>query len=206
MEMACQEWDEGTEEFVTHNILADYIQNAAKTNGILGCISFNTRVNQVKKVGSLWELDVARLVGEGQEVSVVDSVEVLPVQRSISMTSQLIKSQHFDAVVVASGHYHAPNIPHIPGLAEWKNALPSQVTHSKRYRSNQGFENQNILLIGAGVSSLDIAKDLGTTAASIYQSSRSGPYDLPSHLLPANAARLGGIESLRPFGVNRIVR
>ena len=97
--------------------------------------------------------------------------------------------------MVASGHYHAPNIPQIPGLAEWKKALPNQVSHSKRYRSNHGFENQNVLLIGAGVSSLDIAKDLGTTATSIYQSSRSGPYDLPSHLLPANAARVGGIVS-----------
>jgi hypothetical protein len=83
MEMTCQAWDEGTGEFVTHNILADYIQNAAKTNYVLDCISFNTRVNQVKKVGSLWELEVARLVGEEREVSVVDSVEVLLVQQSI---------------------------------------------------------------------------------------------------------------------------
>lgn len=103
--------------------------------------------------------------------------------------------QLFDAVVVASGHYHAPNIPQIPGLSEWKNAFPDQVSHSKRYRSSQGFENQNVVLVGAGVSSLDIAKDLGNTAAFVYQSSRSGPYDLPSHLLPLNAARVDGIES-----------
>lgn len=195
MEMTCQEWDRGTGEFVTHNILADYIQNAAKTNDILDSISFNTRVNQVKKAGSLWELEVGHLVEEGRDVSVVDKVEVRPVQRSILVANMLTKSQHFDAVVVASGHYHAPNIPDIPGLAAWKNAFPNQVSHSKRYRSNQGFENQNVLLIGAGVSSIDIARDLGSTAASIYQSSRSGPYDLPSHLLPENAARVGGIES-----------
>lgn len=76
MEMTCQEWAEGTGEFVTHNTLADYIQNAAKTNNILDCTSFNTRVNQVKKVGVHWELDVARLVEEGDEFSVVDTVEV----------------------------------------------------------------------------------------------------------------------------------
>jgi thioredoxin reductase len=204
MEMTCQEWDEGTGEFVTHNILAEYIQNAAKTNDILDCISFNTRVNQVKKVGSLWELEVARLVGEGREVSVVDSVEVPSVQRSILVVNMLTRSQHFDAVVVATGHYHAPNIPDIPGLAEWKSALPNQVSHSKRYRSNQGFENQNVLLVGAGVSSIDIARDLGSTAASIYQSSRSGPYDLPSHLLPPNAARVGGIESFDPLSTGEL--
>ena len=97
--------------------------------------------------------------------------------------------------MVASGHYHAPNIPQIPGLAKWKQALPTHVSHSKRYRSHQGFEGLNVLLIGAGVSSLDIAKDLGNTAASVYQSSRGGPYDLPSHLLPLNAARVDGIAS-----------
>ena len=87
MEMACQEWDEGTAEFVTHNILADYIQNAAKSNGILDCVSFNTRVNQVRKAGSFWELDVARLVGEEQQVSVIDSVEVFTASQSISVTN-----------------------------------------------------------------------------------------------------------------------
>lgn len=50
--------------------------------------------------------------------------------------------QEFDAVIVASGHYHAPKVPAIPGLKEWKGAFPSRVQHSKRYRSARGFENQ----------------------------------------------------------------
>ena len=98
-------------------------------------------------------------------------------------------------MVVASGHYHAPNIPDISGLSEWQKHFPESVSHSKRYRNAEGFEGQNILLVGAGVSSVDIARDLGTAASSIYQSSRSGPYDLPSHLLPANGARIGAIQS-----------
>ena len=42
---------------------------------------------------------------------------------------------------------------------------------------------------------MDIARDLGTVARSVYQSSRGGPYDLPSHLLPENGARVGPIRS-----------
>lgn len=103
--------------------------------------------------------------------------------------------QHFDAVVVASGHYHAPNIPDIPGLAEWKESVPDRVSHSKQYRKPDDFAGQNVLLIGAGVSSVDIARDLGTTARAVFQSSRGGAYDLPSHLLPENGIRVGGIES-----------
>lgn len=103
--------------------------------------------------------------------------------------------QFFDAVVVASGHYHAPNIPDIPGLAAWKKAYPDRVSHSKRYRTPDDFAGQNVLLIGAGVSSTDIARDVGVHARAVYQSSRAGPYDLPSHLLPENGTRISGIES-----------
>ena len=42
---------------------------------------------------------------------------------------------------------------------------------------------------------MDIARDLGGVARSVYQSSRGGPYDLPSHLLPDNGARIGGVKS-----------
>lgn len=103
--------------------------------------------------------------------------------------------QHFDAVVVAAGHYHAPNVPSIEGLADWKKAFPDRVLHSKLYRRPEAYKGQNVLLIGSGVSSMDIARDLGVHARAIYQSSRGGPYDLPSHMLPDNGSRIGGISS-----------
>jgi cation diffusion facilitator CzcD-associated flavoprotein CzcO len=75
-------------------------------------------------------------------------------------------------VIVATGHYHAPNIPDLQGLAAWKAAFPDRVWHSKRYRRPEQFRGQNVLLIGAGVSSKDIANDLGNVAANVFQSSR----------------------------------
>lgn len=109
--------------------------------------------------------------------------------------TELTLNQLFDAVVLATGHYHACNVPEIDGLATWKKTFSQAVQHSKLYRSSDSFAGQSVLLIGAGVSSLDIAKDLGNTARTVYQSSRGGPYDLPSHLLPNNAARIGGLKS-----------
>lgn len=53
--------------------------------------------------------------------------------------------------------------------------------------------DQNVLLIGAGVSSTDIARELGPVAAAVYQSSRGGDLDLPSSFLPPNAVRVGGV-------------
>ncbi|MCJ1275849.1 hypothetical protein MMC21_003653 [Puttea exsequens] len=54
---------------------------------------------------------------------------------------------------------------------------------------------QNVLLVGAGVSSTDIARELGPTAGRIYQVSRGGKFDLPPILLPPNATRIGSIAS-----------
>lgn len=51
---------------------------------------------------------------------------------------------------------------------------------------------QNVLLVGAGVSSTDIARELGPEAKTVYQTSRGGTFDLPSSLLPPNATRIKG--------------
>lgn len=45
-------------------------------------------------------------------------------------------------MVVASGHYHSPRVPDIPGLKEWKSAWPERVQHSKRYRVPNEFKDQ----------------------------------------------------------------
>jgi hypothetical protein len=88
-----------------------------------------------------------------------------------------------------------PRIPDTPGLKEWKEAFPERVWHSKRYRNPRVFKNQNILLIGAGVSSCDIAKESAAHAKHIFQSSRGGVLDLPPTFLPENATRIPGIRS-----------
>ncbi|KAK4506403.1 hypothetical protein PRZ48_000133 [Zasmidium cellare] len=177
MELSCQQWQPGTEEFVPHHVLGDYIQDTATNNGVQDIIRYNTRVDAVRKEGDKWQVNTSSLDPGNPGARPIEQVE------------------YFDAVVVASGHYHAPNIPDIPGLAAWKKAFPDRVSHSKRYRTPDDFKDQNVLLIGAGVSSIDIAKDVGNHARAVYQSSRGGPYDLPSHLLPDNGIRVAGIES-----------
>ncbi|GIZ39400.1 hypothetical protein CKM354_000278500 [Cercospora kikuchii] len=171
MELSTQKWKPGTEEFVPHHVLAEYIQDTARANGILDVISFDTRVKHVEKRGDKWIVDLDQVVGD----------------RTISSTKD------FDSVVVAAGHYHACNVPDIPGLADWKKHFPTRVQHSKRYRRPDQFKDQNVLLIGAGVSSMDIARDL-SNARAVFQSSRGGPYDLPESMLLENGARVDGVE------------
>lgn len=72
---------------------------------------------------------------------------------------------------------------------------PDRISHSRTYRNPRLFRGQNVLLIGAGVSSTDIANEASGFASKIYQVARSSPYDIPARFLPANAERVGMIAS-----------
>ncbi|KAI4668800.1 uncharacterized protein J4E78_002628 [Alternaria triticimaculans] len=121
---------------------------------------------------------------------------------------------NFDAVVVASGHYHTPRIPDTPGLAEWKRRFPGRVQHSKSYRRPENAEHKvgarqterndvlNYLLVGASVSATDIARELSPYANKILQSQRNGKFDLPPSMLPENAFRIEEVASYDEPHVN----
>lgn len=64
MELSTQKWKPGTEEFVPHHVLAEYIQDTARANGILDVISFDTRVKHVEKRGDKWIVDLDQVVGD----------------------------------------------------------------------------------------------------------------------------------------------
>lgn len=166
---------------MSQSVIANYVQSAAIENDITDIVALNTRVENVEKHGDAWQVETTTL-------------DETPLGPQYSRATH-----HFDAVVVANGHYHAPNIPDVPGLKEWKSAFPDRIQHSKLYRRASSFKDQNVLIIGAGVSSTDIARELGSVAKSVFQSARGGSYDLSSHLLPENAARVAGIRSFEPL-------
>lgn len=65
-------------------------------------------------------------------------------------------TQIFDAVVVASGRWNAPNIPNITGLKELNSKFPERILHARQYRYPHAFKNETILIVGAAVSHLPI--------------------------------------------------
>ncbi|MCJ1401790.1 hypothetical protein MMC11_005007 [Xylographa trunciseda] len=172
-----QPWKEGTPDFVDHCVLKEYIQNIASKSAAESEYLFNTRVERIWKDGQQWNFLSTTL---GHRAS-----------GDIRMVAQVRK---FDAVVVASGHYHAANVPDIPGLKDWRAAWPGRIEHSKGYRQPHGFKNQNVLLVGAGASSSDIAREISPLAGEIYQVSRGGQFDLPESFLPAKVQRICAID------------
>lgn len=167
-------WPEGTEPFVSQRFLEEYIQTLSRQHGVEPVTLFHTRVDEVRKTadGARWEIRTVTLKKGDTGF------------RLTERTSQ------FDLLVVASGHYNMPRIPDVKGLSEWKARYSSRVTHSKQYRSPDQFQGQNVLVIGAGVSAMDICKEINGVAKNTYQSVRGGKFDLPASLLPANVVRL----------------
>ena len=170
-------WPEGTTSHVSQKRIEEYVQALAQNSGVNEVAEYNTRVEEIKKSpdGRFWVIRILKLHHTGGK------------PRFEEQTLQ------FDAVVVATGHYNLPLVPNIPGLKEWKEKTGDKVIHTKQYRDPTPFKDQTVLVIGCGVSAMDICRELGRFAKRVYQSARGGQRDLPATLLLENASRIGPI-------------
>lgn len=166
-------WPEGLESFVRQRHIEEYIQKLALDHGVDAVTSFHTRVDEIRKTpqGTKWEVRFITL-GNGEAGC-----------RLVEGSSQ------FDQVVVASGHFNMARLPDIEGFKAWKTTHPLRLTHSKQYRRAEK-HSQNVLLIGAGVSALDICCELDGVANRTYQSVCGGEFDLPQSLVPEKVIRV----------------
>ncbi|KAL7625217.1 hypothetical protein AAE478_004432 [Parahypoxylon ruwenzoriense] len=167
-------WPEGSGEFVDQKAVHKYIEDIARLHNVIDKVEFHTRVESVSK-----------LIGDGQW-----TVKTSTFSRTDSGHTLTKKTRNFDAVVVASGHYHVPFVPDVPGLSTWKQRFPDRVMHSKQYRTPVPFSDQTVLLIGAGVSALDIAKETVPLGAQIIQSRRESKFDVLGSGLPEGIKRV----------------
>ncbi|GKZ29866.1 hypothetical protein AbraIFM66950_006827 [Aspergillus brasiliensis] len=179
MRVKLNAWPEGTPEFVSHTVMKEYIQDTSKKAGAESVTIYGARVTRVRKVDRKWDVTWA----------------TLKTNKLLGTLEEQEETAKFDAVIVASGHYHAPRVPDIPGLSKAKAQWPSRVTHSKAYRNPNPYAGKNVLLIGGGVSSTDLAREIGPLAKNVYQSTRNGEFDLSSSVLPENGTRVSEIES-----------
>lgn len=75
------------------------------------------------------------------------------------------RTETYDAVVVASGHYNEPHVPAVAGLREFVAAHPGVVRHSKQYRTPEPHRGHKVLVVGNSASGLDIAGQIQPVCA-----------------------------------------
>jgi len=83
----------------------------------------------------------------------------------------------FDYLFVANGHLSIPRHP------DWKKNFSGTYLHSHDFKSNQGLENQRVLVVGAGNSGCDCAIESSRNAASVDISLRSPQYIIPKLIM-----------------------
>ena len=142
--------------FPPREVLYDYIIGRANRSGIRNKIRFNHAVRNVSRAAS----------GDGFTVT------------THNHTTDATASEDFDWVVVSTGHFSTPNMPHYPGYETFGGTL----LHAHDFRDAVQFEGDVVMVIGSSYSAEDIASQLWKYGAkSVICSSRSGPmgFDWP---------------------------
>ncbi|KAJ8254825.1 hypothetical protein GJAV_G00197750 [Gymnothorax javanicus] len=141
--------------FIHHTEVRKYLEKYCDHFHLRDHIQFNTMVDSVKpvQVKNGWH-------GLAWDVTTSDGV---------SQTSSI--TERFDAVMVCNGHFYDPYFPPISGLSNF----PGTMMHSHDYRSAESFCGKSVVLLGAGLSGLDIVMELSSVNAKVILSHGQRP-------------------------------
>jgi trimethylamine monooxygenase len=133
-------------------VLFDYIQGRIKKAGFRDKIRFSTAVRNV----------------EYCEKSEMFTVTVH------DLVNDIVSSDEFDNVVVASGHFSTPNVPYYEGF----DSFGGRILHAHDFRDALEFKGKDILIVGSSYSAEDIGSQCykygAKTITSCYRSAPMG--------------------------------
>ena len=105
-------------------------------------------------------------------------VELLQARRRRMARRPRRQDESFERVVVASGRFHSPAIPPVPGLDTF--AGSAGVISTYHYRAPSPYRGKRVLVAGCAVSALEIAAELAQLgAARVVVTQRRQRYVLP---------------------------
>ena len=137
-------------------VLFDYIEGRVTKAGVRDWIRFETVVRWVEKTENGFDVTVCNL------------------------PSDHTYTEHFDNVIVATGHFSTPNMPQFEGFDSFK----GRILHAHDFRDAMEFSDKNILIVGTSYSAEDIGSQLWKYGAkSITVSHRTAPmgYEWPEN-------------------------
>ncbi len=139
-------------------VLFDYIEGRVKRAGVRDAIRFRTTVRRVDYDGATGQFAVT----------------------AHNLATDEETTGSFDHVVVASGHFSTPNVPHFDGLDRFN----GRVLHAHDFRDAVEFRDKDILIIGTSYSAEDIGSQCWKYGCrSVTVSHRTAPmgFDWPDN-------------------------
>ena len=139
-------------------VLFDYIEGRAKRAGVRDWIRFRTPVRRVD----------------------YDSATGLFGVTAHDLANDEQGSESFDHVIVATGHFSTPNVPHFDGL----DGFNGRVMHAHDFRDAVEFRDKDILIVGTSYSAEDIGSQCwkyGCKSVTVSHRTAAMGYDWPDN-------------------------
>ncbi|KAI0196498.1 hypothetical protein EV127DRAFT_330300 [Xylaria flabelliformis] len=174
---------ESCEIFPPRQVVQEYLLHYARD--VRHLVRFSTQVTDIS----------LQTNGPGESSGEQPQIRDKWTVRSTNLLTDISRTETYDAVVVASGHYSAPYIPSgMPGISEFATAHPDVISHSKIYRKASAFAGKRVVLVGSGPSGLDIASQIsGVCKSPLIISARSPiPEDMAAYLGVGDKVRVVG--------------
>jgi dimethylaniline monooxygenase (N-oxide forming) len=109
-------------------------------------------------------------------------------------------TRRYRAVMVANGHHWDPKWPEPPFPGEFS----GRAMHSHHYKTPDGFEGKNVLVLGIGNSATDIAVETSRVSRTTFLALRRGAYVIPKYLRGRPTDELGTeLTSRLPLAIQR---
>eukprot|EP00920_Eleutheroschizon_duboscqi_P012437 GHVT01029670.1.p1 GENE.GHVT01029670.1~~GHVT01029670.1.p1 ORF type:complete len:418 (+),score=15.08 GHVT01029670.1:2862-4115(+) len=160
--------------FVSHQAVYRYLMRFAAAHNLDDCINYNHEIRAIRPIQKA-------LTCAGPEAS----------QCTWDVDGAL-----FDIVIVANGHH---NVPFVPKLHDDK--FECKVMHSKSYDAPHRFQNQVVLVVGAGASGVDLLWEISSVARiTIWSHPSFADAKEILSTLPPNATAIGEIEKVDENG------
>jgi dimethylaniline monooxygenase (N-oxide forming) len=119
--------------YLSNREVLDYLHRYAETSGLTSRIRLGTRVDLIRRDAAGWIV-----VHAGTD-------------------------ERFERVVLASGRFHAPAIPAVPGLETFSGSAGAISTY--RYRDGLAYRGKRVLVAGCAISALEIASEVAELGA-----------------------------------------
>jgi cation diffusion facilitator CzcD-associated flavoprotein CzcO len=152
MQLSDFPYDESTKPYHDHKAVLSYVQSFVKHYGLmkhvkLGCQVEKVEVKQGKGVPPAFTVHY-RIVSEHKSSSDGTEIKKSSSKPEEQADDQILKSETFQALVVANGHYSLPSVAAIPNMTE----TGCTVLHSHFYRNPADFAGKRCLVVGCSVS------------------------------------------------------
>lgn len=101
------------------------------------------------------------------------------------LTSQKNNKSHeeyFDKLIIANGMFSAPYLPKLNDSETFR----GEIIHSAEYKKNTDYSNKDVVIIGGGFSSVEIAVDISKSARSVLHVSHKRSWVIPKLISDKN--------------------